>query len=198
MHRLATVLAIACLQTAGPAEVIQGVSGARSDSLEVCGGGLVAREGEAGSTFGLLQAGKARRQLSYFVIFKHRLSAAAPLESMEEASAEGDAGSSKQLLSCDGKSLQIDYQVQLEPATKKVGRESLALNKKSVDLARGRVLLVDLTASPPRWEQRKVELPADPGEATSGKSAEELVRKVLAGAAKKDRKVKEFLEAARK
>jgi hypothetical protein len=192
------MLLLPCLQPAEAAEVIQGATGARSDSLEVHAGGLVVREGEAGSTFGLVQAGRAKRQLSYFILFKHRPSAAAPLESSEEATAEGDAGSSRQALTSDGKSLQIDYQVQLDPASKKVSRESLTLNKKSVDLARGRVLLVDLTASPPRWEQVKVDLPTEPGEATTGKAAAELVRKVLGGAATRDRKIKEFLEAARK
>ena len=197
------LLAAVMVMLAGPepvetAQVVQGASGARSDSLEVHAGGLVAREGEAGSTFGLIQAGKARRQVSYFVVFKHRLSAGTPLESSEETAVEGDAGTSKQSLTSDGKALQIDYQVQLDAASKKVSRESLTVNSKAVDLSRGRLLLADLTTSPVRWEQRKVDLPADPGEATSPGAAEELVRKALAEAAKKDRKVKEFLESARK
>ena len=181
-----------------PAQVVQGASGARSESLEVHAGGLVAREGEVGATFGLVQAGKAKRQVSYFVLFKHRLNAATPLESSEETAVEGDAGTSKQSLTTDGKSLQIDYQVQLDSATKKVSRESLTVNAKAVELGRGRVLLVDLTASPVRWEQRKVDLPADAGEATSARASEELVRKALAEAAKKDRKIKDFCESARK
>jgi hypothetical protein len=143
-----------------------------------------------------VQAGKAKRQLSYFILFKHRPAAAMPLESAEEATVEGDTGSSKQVLTVDGRSLQIDYQAQLDAASKKVSRESLVVNKKSVDLTRGRLLLADLTVSPPRWEQRKVDLPAELGEATSRKGAEELVRKVLAGAARKDRRVKEYLEAS--
>lgn len=196
-QRALGLVLFACTFTQIP-QVIQGTTGARSASLELHAGGLVARQGEAGATFGTLQAGKAKRQVNYFLLFKHRLSPTMPAEVSEETTADGDTGSSKQSVAIDDKSLQLEYQVQLDATTKKVTRETLTLNKKPVDLSRGRVLLVDLTVNPPRWEQRKIDLLAEVGETTSKKDAEELIRKVIASAETNDRKIKEFVEAARK
>jgi hypothetical protein len=177
---------------------IQGTSGSRTDSLELHSGGLVVREGSAGAAFGTMRAGKGKRQLSYFVVFKHRLGGEGKSDFTEEATAEDAGGDSKHSLTIDGKTLQMAYTVKLDVDSKKVSRETLTVNRKSVDLARGRVFLVDLTASPPKWEQRKLNLPAEVGEATSKKAAEELVKKVLASLIKEDRKLKAFVEAAAK
>lgn len=174
-------------------QVIQGTSGSRSDSLELHAGGLVVREDEIGTAFGTYRVGKGKSQLTYLVLFKHRLGSETPLEWSEETSAESDSASSKQVLAIDGKSLVIEYQLRLEP--KKSPRRTLTLNKKPVELSKGRVLLVDLTVNPPRWEQRRADLPGDVGETMSKKAAEELVRKVLASVTAKDSKVKEFAEA---
>ena len=132
------------------------------------------------------------------MVFKHRLGGEGKSDFTEEATAEDAAGESKQSLTIDGKTLQVAYTVKLDVDAKKVSRETLTVNSKSVDLAKGRVFLVDLTTSPPKWEQRKLNLPAEVGEATSKKAAEELVKKVLASLTKEDRKVKAFVEAAAK
>lgn len=198
MRWLPIVLVVASVQAAPRTQVVQGTSGSRSDNLTIHAGGLVLREGEPGSAFGTIAAGKMERQLSYFVIFKHRMGVESPLDHAEESTAEDLVGSSKQTLRVDDKSLEVEYQVRLDATSRKISRETLTVNGKSVDVARGRVLLVDLTTNPPRWEQRKLDLPTKVGETTSKKAAEELVRRVLTGAIKKDRKVKEFTEAARR
>lgn len=194
----ALVVAAISLQAAQKAEVIQGASGARSEGLEVHAGGLVVRQGEAGAAFGTMRLGTLQRQVAYFVVLKHRLGPGSPLELSEEASCDGTTGSGKQAIAIAGNSLLIDYLVRLEEKGKGPGQETLAVNGKNVDLARGRVLLVDLTANPPRWEQRKVDLPSEVNEVASKKGAEELARKVLGELVKKDRKTREFVEAARR
>lgn len=192
---LALLLAVALRPDEGAdkAQVIQGTSGSRSDKLELHAGGLVVREDEVGAAFGTYRVGKGKAQLTYFVLFKHRLAAETPLDWSEETSAEGDGASSKQVLAIDGKSLVIEYQLRLE--AKRQPRRALTVNKKPVELAKGRVLLVDLTVNPPRWEQRRADLPGDVGETMTRKEAEELVRKALASATR-DSKVREFVEAA--
>jgi hypothetical protein len=179
-------------------ELIQGTSGSRTDALEIHSGGLVVREGAAGTAFGTVRAGKGKRQLSYFMVLKHRLSGDGKSDTKEEAVAEDNRGESKQSLTIDGKSLQVEYQVQLDARTKKIIRETMTVNSRSVDLVKGRVFLVDLTVSPPKWEQRKVRLPDEVAEATSKKAAEELAKKVLGQLTKQDRKAKAFVEAAGK
>lgn len=176
-------------------QVVNGTSGARSDCLDLQAGGLVVREGEVGSAFGTYQLPKGKRQLTYFVLVKHRLAAGNPLTWVDETTARDDGGSSKSTLTQEDRTLQLDYQLTLE-STKKVGREALVVNGKPVDLSRGRVLLVDLTVSPPRVEQRKVDLPAEVASAATKRAAEELARQVIAALEKKDRKCKEFVEAA--
>lgn len=176
------------------AQVIQGTTGARSDRLELHAGGLVAREGEVGAAFGTYRVGKGKPQLAYLVLFKHRLGPETPLERSEETSADGDAASSKQALVLDGVRLVIEYQLHLD--AKGPPRRTITLNRKAIEPTKGRVLLVDLTVNPPRWEQRRGNLPLDVGETMSKKSAEELVRKLLSTLAAKDSKVKEFVDAA--
>jgi hypothetical protein len=64
-----------------------------------------------------------------------------------------------------------------------------------VALKNGRVLLVDLTAKTPAWEQRKAELPAEV-EAGNRKMTEDVARRVLAALAKQDKKTQEFIDKA--
>jgi hypothetical protein len=178
-------------------QLVQGTSGSRSDALEIHSGGLVVREGSAGVVFGTVRAGKGKRHLSYFVVLKHRLRSEGKSDSGEEATAENSEGESKQSLTIDNQTLRVEYKVKLD-AARKVSRETLTVNGKSVDPAKGRVFLVDLTVSPPKWKQHKLTLPAEVGEATTKKAAEDLARKVLADLVKEDREVKAFVEAAAK
>jgi hypothetical protein len=183
------------------AELIQAPSGSKSDNLEVQAGGLVLRDGEAGTAFGTVRAGKGKRQLSYFVVLRHHLGKAEKSDFNEEATADLAAGQSKQTLSLDGKSVEIVYKVAIDKEGK-VTDESLTVSssagKKEThkDLKKsGRVLLVDLTGKEPTFEVRKGELPAEV-EAPTKKAAEELAKKVLAKLAE-DKKVKEFIDKSK-
>jgi hypothetical protein len=162
--------------------------------VEVQSGGLVLREGSAGAAFGTVQVGKGKRHLSYFLVIKHTLGSSSKSDFGEEGSVEEGDGQTKQTLTIDGKTLVVSYQVRV--AGGKKTKQTLTLNRKTVDVSKGLVFLVDMTASPPRWEQRKVELPAEVPAATTKKAADELARKTLARLAKKDPKVKAFIEAA--
>jgi hypothetical protein len=179
-------------------ELVQGTSGSRSDAMELHSGGLVVREASAGSAFGTLRVGKGKRQLSYFMVLKHRLGSEGKTGTKEMVMLEGGEGESKQTVTIDGKTLQVDYKINLDPATKKLSREMLTINDKSIDIAKGRVFLVDLTASPPTWQQLGLTLPAEVAETSSKKSAEALVKKVLASLAKQEKKAKTFIDAAGK
>jgi hypothetical protein len=190
------LLLIALLLQGEKAELLQAATGSRSDELELHAGGLVLREGAAGSAFGTVRIAAGKRHLSYFIVFKHNFGKEEKSDFAEECSVEKGDGESKQTLGMDGRSLEVVYKVRAEEGKKAV--QSITLNKKSADLTRGRVFLVDLTVSPPRWEQKKLELPAEVPAATSKKAADELARKVLASLAKQDRKVKEFIEKAGK
>jgi hypothetical protein len=187
------VLMLCALCVADKAEVILAPTGSKSDQFEVQAGGLVLREGEAGAAFGTVRVGKGKRQFTYFLVVKHDLGKAEKTDFTEEANADDTDGDSKQILSLDGRSVEVVYKVRVESG-KKV-RETLTVNRKPIDLSKGRVLLVDLTAATPRWEQRKSDLP-EGAEAANKKAAEELAKKVLAGLAKQDRQSKDFIDKA--
>ncbi len=191
------MMALAWLLALLPAEkfeLVRGVSGSRSDYLEIRAGGLVLREGSAGSAFGTVRVGKGKRELTYFVVLKHDLGKAKVSNFEEEALADRvGGGKSKQTITADDRALEVGYQVRSRGG-KKV-QEKLEINGKAVDVNKGRVFLVDLTVKPPRWQQYKLKLPGGVPAATGKKEAEELAKKVLAGLAK-DPKVKAFLEAA--
>jgi hypothetical protein len=170
--------------------IVQQATLTRSPVLEVRSGGAILREGKPGAVFTLVQPEKAKRRFAFCLLIKHRLGEEGANECNDEATVEKGVATIKQTVQIAGRSVQLDYKIELDP---KSDRETLTINKKSVDLSRGRVFLVDLTGKEPRWEQRKITLPDDPSEASSKKETEELAEKVLSGA-KTDRKIKEFLE----
>lgn len=188
------LLLCALLTLADKVEVIQPLAASKSDQLEVQSGGLVFREGEAGAAFGAVQVGKGKRQFSYFLVVKHDIGTAEKSEFGEEANATDGEGETKQTITIEGRTLEVVYKLSVEAGKKK--GESLTLNKKAIDLSKGRVLLVDMTPGGPKWEQSKAELPGDVAAATK-KAADDLAKKTLAALAK-DRKVKEFIDKAGK
>jgi hypothetical protein len=174
---------------------IQGTSGSRSDFLEVHAGGVVVREKAPGVAFGTVKVGGNKRQLSYLVIFKHNIGGSGKSDLTEEATAEEARGESKQTVTIDGKALKVEYSLTLN-ARKRIDKETLTVNKKAADPSKGRVFLVDLTVSPPKWEQVKAKLPADVADASNKKAAEALAKEVVAALVKEDKKVKAFVEKA--
>jgi hypothetical protein len=173
------------------AETIQAPTGSKSAQLEVQSGGLVLRDGEAGAAFGTVRVGKGKRQLSYFLVVKHELGKAEKTEFDEGAEADNKKGKTNQRIAVD-RVVEIVYEIRL--GEKEAG-ETLTINSKAQDLKKGRVFLLDLTGEAPRWEQRKIDLPAEV-EANNKKATEELAKKVLASVAAKDKKAKEFIDKA--
>ena len=172
------------------AEVIHGTTAVRSGAIELHTGGIVVREGEAGVAFGSVRMARGKRIPAYVLILDHRLGGEGKSRFDDSASAEDDKAEAKQTITIDGHTLALVYRVALE--ARKPAVESLTLEGKVIDLSRGRVFLVDMKSSPPRWEQRKVELPAEVDAATSKKAASALAAKLLAHLRDKDRRVKEF------
>jgi len=193
---LALVLA-GSVSGADKLEVIQGTTGSSSDKLVVHAGGLVLRESEPGVAFGWVKLGKGKRQLSYVVIFKHRLGGAGKNDFSEDVKADEGVGESKQTVIVDGRKLEVVYKVMLDKAGK-VTKETLTVNAKSVDVARGRVLLVELTTNQPKWEQKKLKLPDGVEDTTVKKTTEALARSLLTSFAKQDKKTRTFIDEARK
>ncbi len=178
--------------------LVQGTQGAKIGAWEVQTGGLVLPEGAAGCAFGTVRKGTPAQQFSYFVVLKHGYGPCSKTDSSEEVGTENKLANTKQVVGVNGHKLTVAYQIEFDARAKMVLRETITVNGKAVDAAKGRVLLVDLTVTPPKWEQKNVELPPLGATApTEKKAAEALGRKTLEALAKQDKGVRAFIGAAK-
>jgi hypothetical protein len=177
-----------------PASLIQGLAGSRARGMEVQAGALVLRTGQVGSAFGTVQLPGGKRQVAWFVVIQHRYGPDSTTDTSEETSADGKVGTSRQTIGIDGRTLNVGYVVRLDEKKKKVVAEQLILNGKEVAASKGRVILVDLTVAPPKWRQKKLDLPAEVPEATKKEDAERFARKVLEHLARQDKEIETLLE----
>jgi hypothetical protein len=192
------LLALAGVARAQTASFIQGTSGAKVGNWEVQAGGVVLRQGSAGSAFGTVRKGAPTHTFSYFLVLKHRYGSCSKVDASEKADTTEKKATTKQLLTIDGNKLTIGYQIDFDLAAKRAVRESITINGKAVNVAKGRVLLVDMTANPPKWQQKNLELPAvGPTAVTEEKAAEALTRKVFEALGKKDKDVRAFIAGAK-
>jgi hypothetical protein len=190
------LLAWACAARADDkATLVRGAAGGNNGTIEVLAGGLALREGEAGGAFGTVQVGTGKRRLAYFAVIKHGLNADTGTSTSEKSRVGPTSGESTQVVGVGDRKLTITYRVKLN-ARKEVQRETLTVNGKEVDAAKGRVLVVDLTAKPPTWGQMKVALPAEVPDVSEDKAAAALVKRVLADLAKKNKPIRAIIDSA--
>ncbi len=190
------LLAWACAARGGEkVTLVRAATGADNKGLEVLTGGLALREGEVGGAFGTVRVGTGKRRFSYFAVIKHGLSAETGTSTSEHAKVGIGSGESTQVVGVGDRKLTITYRVKLN-ARKEVQRETLTVNGKEVDAAKGRVLVVDLTTQPPTWGQLKVALPAQVPDASEAKAATALVKRTLAELAKQNKPIRAIIESA--
>src|SRR5438552_2700799 len=113
------LLALAGVARAEAPSFIQGTSGAKVGDWEVQTGGVMLRQGSAGSAFGTVRKGAPTHQFSYFVVLKHRYGSCSKTDTSEEAGTADKKATSKQLLSIDGNKLTIGYQIDFDPRSKR-------------------------------------------------------------------------------
>lgn len=191
MRTLLLALTLA-LTAADKVEVVQEPTSSKSAAVEIHGGAVFLREGEAGAAFATVRLGTGKRTLCYFAALAHDVAKAEKSDFNEEVSTDDKSGSVKQTLSMDGRKVEIVYTVRID---EKANVESLSVNGTAVPLKNGRALLIDLTARPPTWEQRKADLPEEV-EASTKKATEDVARRGLAALAKQDKKAKDFIDKA--
>ncbi|MGL4553780.1 MAG: hypothetical protein ACRC33_21665 [Gemmataceae bacterium] len=186
------LLLLALLAADKPA-LVQGVSGSSNPRLEAMAGGVVARQGAPGCAFATLRLARGRRTLPFLVLLRHGLGGGGKSESNEDVTLDDRKAAIKHALTLEGKTLVITHAVEVSTDSK-VLKETLTLNGKPADPGKGRVFLVDLTVSPPKVDQKRLDLPADVGDLTAEKDASDFAMKVLADLAKQDKNVAAFLE----
>ncbi len=175
------------------ASLVRGAAGGNNGKVELLAGGLALREGEAGGAFGTFQAGTGKRRFTYFAVIKHGLNADQGTSTSEQARVGIGAGESTQVVGVGDQKLTITYKVKMD-AKNAVTRETLTVNGKEMDAGKGRVLVVDLTATPPTVGQLKVALPAEVPDPATPAAAAGLVKRTLADLAKRNKVIRDFIE----
>jgi hypothetical protein len=126
-----------------------------SDGLSVSSGNLVVRAGKRGVLFGTANATNSPEQFSYIFVFKYAGLKPVPGDTYKAGnSSSGKKGASTCTLVENGQTIQADYEIELDD-TGKVTKEQLKVGGKVVDLAAGRLFLIDLTSFSPIYEQKK-------------------------------------------
>jgi hypothetical protein len=178
------------------ASIVTGASGGGDDNLRVHAGGLVLIEGTPGVGYGTVAKFGGQRELTYVIVFKHDFKAVSQSQCGGESSSDGSKGKAKQVIDLDDRKFTIVYQIEIDTKNKTVQSESLTINDKNVDVAKGRVFLVDLTVQPPKWEQKKLDLPAELDDDASTTGAKKIAAKALDKLGKQDKKVRAFIKEA--
>jgi hypothetical protein len=175
------------------ASLVRGAAGGNNGKVELLTGGLALREGEVGGAFGTVQVGTGKRRFTYFAVIKHGLNADTGTSTSEHARVGIGAGESTQVVGVGDQKLTITYKVKLD-AQNAVTKETLTVNGKEMDAAKGRVLVVDLTAQPPTCGQLKVALPNEVPDVSQPAAAAALVKRTLADLAKRNKPIRDFIE----
>jgi hypothetical protein len=170
---------------------------AEADGFWVQAGGLSLKDNVPGVLFGMASLPGGDRELRYVLLFKHRATADskvtfpsnATLENRDKKSALMDDG-----LEIDGNAVNLRLALEFDSKKNAIASESLSFNGEKVDLTKGRVFLVDLTAAPVKWEQAQMKLPAKLPDPKALSGAREVVNRILAELPHAPEQVRNFMK----
>ena len=166
-----------------------------SGNLTVSGGNLLIVAPKASVLFGTVKTPEGNERFAYLILFKYpRAKAAGPGQDAQfQCTSDGRNAEATHAIALEGKRIEATYRIELNQDLTTVAKESLSLGGKSVDLASGRVFLIDLTAEMPAYQQREVELPAVPVKPESMQDVERLVELIRKALESQDSEIKAFL-----
>ena len=131
-------------------------------------GGLCVTKDWPGALFGMAKAPGHDRELSYLVIFQHHATARSKVTSEGKIRHKVEAGRHQITVSdgihVDGTGIDIVLEMALDLTKKTLSSEEMTFAGQKVDLAKGRLFLVDLTGESVSWKQLPVVLPTKPSD----------------------------------
>lgn len=167
-----------------------------SDALDVSGGNLVVTAPDPGIFFGTVRKPGHREEFTYLVVFRYgpALAEAAGHGIQFQCSSEGGTAEVANAIEIGDARIAVDYHIELDRELTGVDTEALTVNGSPVDMAAGRVFLVDLTAGAPEYRQRRVDLPPIEGRPETTDAVEALVGAVRKSLAEADPEIAAFLK----
>jgi len=177
--------------------LVSGAGGTASGKLWISNGNLVLTDVEPGIAYGMVQKPGTGREFSYFLILKHDLQVTdltlSDVLPKSGSRNDGLKGTTTQTVQVGTAKIDVAYTIELNPAGSEVLQETLHVGDEAVDIAAGRVFLVDLTANPLTIVQRKVALGKNLPATRDTEGVAGLARETLAALKSADGQVRDFL-----
>jgi hypothetical protein len=174
---------------------VAGGSRSTSDGLGISSGNIVVVEGKSGVLFGTVKQPSGPERLTYLIFFKVGPPARHEAENGANfhCSSDGSSAQAEDAIVISGRRVEATYRIVLDKARSGAASETLEVGGRGVDMAAGRVFLVDFTTGTAVYRQREVSLPPSvPALSTTGdveRFAEEI-RKDLEG---RDSEIRAFV-----
>jgi hypothetical protein len=177
-----------------PNEMIVGGGSCEADGLWVTSPSLYLRRGCPGVAVGMVRLPGEARRYAYVLLIKGdpRRKVFADYGSRSELT--GSGAGSRGFVEIAGKKVAFAYKVEVDPAGKQAARETLWINGRALDVGKGRVVLVDLSADGVRWQQVGAGVPRSPSWPTETAGVESQVKALVGYLRRGDREVRRFLE----
>lgn len=173
--------------------IIAGGSG-ESDGFWISGPSLYLRRDTPAVTVAMVRSPGQEMGYAYVLIVKgdEKRKVLAGFESKSQVL--GSIASSGGFIEIANRKASVDYRAQFDPAVKNALREELFINGKTLDLSKGRVVLVDLSTDNVTFTQTVVELPKSPTWPTQTPQVEVQAKMMLEHLRREDKQVRSFLK----
>jgi hypothetical protein len=173
-------------------EVVTGGGGVETDGLRISGLNLCLVRNLPGVAFAIARRPGEPSQYTYLLLIKGDEQRRNRRNYSSETKINDGVAEEVTKLDIGGKRLELRYRTEAARAGK-TAPETFLINNLPVDLAKGRVVLVDLTGPEVGWRQAEVALPANPKAPTRVEEVEALAREHVRRLMK-DRAVGKFLK----
>jgi hypothetical protein len=186
------VCALGALPQLRADEIVSGGGSSESDGFWISTPSIRSRQDGPGVAFGLVQPPGSPKGYSYLLLIKGI--EGKPSGYSGTCTTDGRAASSSLQLDVGGAKLQLVYRMELDPKNRKAASETLTVNGKAVDLAKGRVLLISLAGKDFAWLQEAVELPRMPTAPRTVEEIEALAKEHVKRLRQESKAVRAFLK----
>lgn len=187
----AAFVLVAPLAIAAPIEIEFGAgeSSFETRGFRIGGGAFLVKTGSPLGVYGTVRSPGSSAQLTYFLICKSDPQKE-PIPVIRcRPWIEGQVATDDSRIEVNKKTLELRYEARLDPATNSVASQLLTVNGKKIDLADGRVLLVDFSGKDVSFKQVK----ATPSPPRAKQAWDSFLQKTIKQLSKEHSSVGDFL-----
>jgi hypothetical protein len=175
-------------------EMIIGGASSEADGLWVSNPSLCLRRDTPGVAFGMVQVPGKDRFYAYVLVIKGDEQRKVLAHYDSKGGVSGSAAISQGFVEIANKKVAFQYTVKVDPTGKQPPQGVLSINSKALEIGKGRVVLIDLSAENVNWKQLPIDLPKSPTSPTETAQVESQSKKVLEDLRRGNKNVRDFLK----